>query len=185
MPLDSLAEQLKARRRPAPTAKDFVDKARPARVSQTHSDYINKMIERVDRPDLRPEHVRDGFIALASGVVELESHMAEITAALGNKPESFDPVTQHVTDMVGALQKSMDSLVKTLQAIKLPEIKLPEQKETDLSSVHDTLGEIKTLIASTGRVVETKEPIPVPKEWTFEIKRGPSGYAKSIEAKAK
>jgi hypothetical protein len=141
------------------------------------------MIEIVDKPTLQARDIRDGFVALASGVVELDQQIIELVAAVGRKPESFDEVKAEIA----SLRSSVKAMVQAIQAIKLPDVHIPEPKEVekpepvDLSPLVSELADIKRIISSPN-VVETATETAKVKKWTFEVKRNQAGYIKTVEA---
>jgi len=177
--LDSTIQMLQERRKRAPTPAEYVEKAAPPSVGPTGSPYLDQMVQIMERPKLQAEDLKDGFIALASGLVSLDSQVAELAEALGRKPEAFDPVIAEI----GSIKAALKTLVDAIRGIKLPELKVPEYptpKDVDLSPVLDGLESIRTLVSTptAGPTEESKV-----REWKFDIKRGPGGYIKTIEAK--
>jgi hypothetical protein len=143
------------------------------------------MIEIVDKPSLQARDIRDGFVALASGVVELDQQISELSAAVGRKPESFDEVKSEIA----GLRASIKQMVQAIQAIKLPDVHIPEPKApkepepVDLAPLASELAEIKRIVSSPN-VIESPTETAKTKTWTFDIKRNQSGYIKSVEARS-
>lgn len=168
-----------------------------------------RTLDTVNGGFLRPEDVRDSLVALARAVahiqVGVDAAMAEAKAAqarneriikglgpalgginqsLGKKPESFDPITQHVSASIAEVKGQIDRLIKAINGIQLPEVKIPDYpvpKEVDLSVVLDELGRIKKIV-STPQAKEDETPKVT--RWVHEVKRNASGFIKTIESVA-
>lgn len=181
MPLDSVVDRLNNRKRQAPSARAFVESSQPSRMAG-NSPYVNRMIELIDRPGLQAQDIRDGFVTIASGLVDLESQIAELSTAVARKPEGFDPVIEEVAKLKAGLQ----NLVTAIRGIKLPEVQIPEFPEipkpepVDLEPIKSELAEIRRIV-STPEVEEGE--VAKTRSWTFDVKRGPGGYIKTIEAR--
>lgn len=179
--LDTVVQMLEQRRRPPPSAADYLNSAQPNHMAQSESAYLNNMLGLMDKRNITPDDVKDGFIALASGMVNLDQQIGELSAAVEKRPDSLDPVLSEVAKLKAGLQK----LVDAIRSIKLPDVHIPENKETDLTPLQDSIADLKVLIASLERTAESQEAMPVsgPTEWTFEVKRNQAGYIKTVEAR--
>jgi hypothetical protein len=143
------------------------------------------MIELIDKPGFHAQDVRDGFVSLATGIVDLETQLAALSEAVSKKPEAFDPIIDPIVGEIASLKAGLQTLVTAIRGIKLPEVSIPEFPEiptTDLAPIQSELAEIKRIV-STPEVREEKGEVAKTRAWTFDVKRGPGGYIREIKAR--
>lgn len=126
---------------------------------------------------------------------KLLSKMTELATLISAIPETdLTPVLDAIppaTDIKPAL-KAIEKLTKAIYAIEFPQ---PEKVDltADFRQVMQRIDFLSTKIdgidmslpeitVQGGKAVDV--PAPAPREWVFDIKRGPSGLIREIRAKA-
>ncbi len=191
--LDAVVNMLNERRKPAaaptesaqpPSLNAYLSGQIDQKLAYSGSPFVDHLINLLAHGSVKPEDVKEGLLAIASGISALDQGLQDVAEAVAKRPESLDPVIAEVVTLRSAVVK----MVEAIRAIKLPEFpKIPESKDVDFTPIKSELMDMRVLIASLNRVAEKVEEIPEsgPTEWVFEVKRNRAGYIKTVEAKAK
>lgn len=186
--LENVLNMIEARRaaakKPDPTPQTFIEtKWMSDAPESSGSGYLDRMVAIMDTDQLSSDEIKEGFIALAAGLVELDTQVEQYGQGLARMSEAVASISSRVD----SLTMDLTRLVEAIRGIHIPETKLPaiHVPDVDLSPITQAIGDLRIMVASLEREAEVEEKPEPPEEWTFEIKRGPSGLIKSVEVKEK
>jgi hypothetical protein len=144
----------------------------------TGNAFLDRMMTVMDTEQFSSEEIKEGFIALAAGLVEVEQQVAQY----GQHFQGLVDAVQSVATRFDGVTVDMTRLVQAIRGIKMPEFKVPPAKDVDLSPIKSSIDDLRIMVA----MMEKEAPEPQekqPEEWVFDIKRNQSGLIKSVEVR--
>lgn len=172
--LDALVQSLNERSRKASAPAAFIEEATEPKEIETDSPYLKEMMSLMSVEIIGPEEVKDGFISVAAGLVEIDkevSQLAQSVANLGNVPAKIDQ-----------LRDGLNKLVQAIRGIKIPETIIPEAKDVDLTPLKSSVDDLRIMVAMLNKdEPETVKAPPTPENWKFKVNRNNSGLIRDVE----
>ena len=144
---------------------------------------LGTLIDRIGKPHVSPEELKDAVDSLKGGIKTLSSDLRDVLdslkAEVTQRPTSFDPVLKAVQ----LLERGVTSMTQAISSIRIPEPPpLPPQKDVDLTPVLTSQDNIVALIAGLQREErEEEDEEHEPRSWTFDVKRNNSGLIRKVE----
>jgi len=176
--LDSTIAMIQARKAPQPVIETkFMPE--PAAESSGNA-FLDRMMTVMDTETFSSEEIKEGFIALAAGLVEVEQQVAQY----GQHFQGLFDAVQSVATRFDGVTVDMTRLVQAIRGIKMPEFKVPPAKDVDLSPIKSSIDDLRVMVA----MMERDEPEPEekkPEEWVFEVKRNQAGLIRTVEVREK
>lgn len=172
----AMIQSRKAKKEPAPIIETrFMPEEQG---EPTGSAFLDRMVSIMDTETFTSEEIREGFVALAAGLVEIESQISQYDQSLRGLAGSVDSMSGRFDGVT----VDMTRLVEAIRGIKIPEVKVPPQKDVDLSPIKASIDDLRIMVA----MMEKEPPEETkPEEWVFDIKRNQSGLIKSVEVREK
>ncbi len=176
----SMINSRKAAKDPAPEVETRWLNPESREMEPTGSAFLDRMISTMGTEAFSAEEIREGFIALAAGMVELDERISQIVQGLDKIPS-----TMELGSKLDSMASGFDRMIQAMRGIKMPEVKIPPQRDVDLRPIKSAIDDLRIMIAMQAREEKEEEPEKPKEEWVFDVKRNQSGLIKSVEVKEK